>query len=286
MRIVPTMLAAGLIGGLGMALYVLIDEREVPRPAQVIDAAYAANATPGAAMAATPPPPTPAALPVADAASGAAVGGPPPGASSSGGSAPAAPPDPGATPRDESAIAARLCASHGRDASGARTLFGHFAMAEVAAADLAPAPAGFGGGNCTQIHRDAAGPLAELYAAARREAPEVGRQMYGLSCFRSIPRQADLYCRADRIATRGYAGQARWVAPPGFSEHATGTSLDFGNRNGNCNLDPCFATTPVGRWLAANAGRFGFRLSFPANNPQGVSYEPWHFRYVGERAAR
>ena len=275
---VSTVVAAALVGGAGMAFYALLIDRPSPPVANVIDPqAYGRD---GDAAMVTPA--TPAPTPAAAATSSAPLATPPlpPGDGPPAG-APAAS---GLTPvnaRDETMIAARLCASHGADPGGAATLFGHFAQAQTATSNLSAAPAGFGGGNCSQIHRDAAGPLAALYAAARHEAPAVGQAMYGLSCFRSIPRQADLYCRADRIATRGYAGQARWVAPPGFSEHATGYSLDFGNRDGNCNLEPCFAGTAVGRWLAANAGRFGFRLSFPQGNAQGVSYEPWHYRYVG-----
>jgi len=26
-------------------------------------------------------------------------------------------------------------------------------------------------------------------------------------------------------------------------------------------------------------------MSFPKDNPQGVSYEPWHWRYVGDTAS-
>jgi serine/threonine protein kinase len=36
-----------------------------------------------------------------------------------------------------------------------------------------------------------------------------------------------------------------------------------------------------GPWLVTNAAQYGFEQSFPKNNTQGVSYEPWHWRYVG-----
>jgi D-alanyl-D-alanine carboxypeptidase len=35
--------------------------------------------------------------------------------------------------------------------------------------------------------------------------------------------------------------------------------------------------------MKKNAARFNFELSFPRNNPQGVSYEPWHWRFIGDR---
>ena len=41
-----------------------------------------------------------------------------------------------------------------------------------------------------------------------------------------------------------------------------------------------FEKTPAYLWLVQNANNYGFELSFPPNNPQGVSFEPWHWRYV------
>ncbi len=182
----------------------------------------------------------------------------------------------------DAALAARLCRNPALALPASSTLFGHIKYDQAASGSLTGAPSGLGGGSCQQVHATAAAPLAAMLEAARAEAPAVGADLMAISCFRSIARQAALFCERGRIAERGYQGQARWVAPPGFSEHSTGLSVDFGSRNdGGCNLRPCFADTGVGRWLAANAGRFGFRLSFPPGNAQGVSYEPWHFRYVG-----
>ena len=44
-----------------------------------------------------------------------------------------------------------------------------------------------------------------------------------------------------------------------------------------------FYQTSEGVWLAANAHRYGFTLSYPRNafDLTGFYYEPWHFRYVG-----
>jgi len=43
-----------------------------------------------------------------------------------------------------------------------------------------------------------------------------------------------------------------------------------------------FDRTEAFRWLQANGKRFHFEISFPRNNPYGVAYEPWHYRYVGD----
>ena len=76
------------------------------------------------------------------------------------------------------------------------------------------------------------------------------------SAFRSNAEQAALFAaRSD----------PKWVAPPGRSLHRLGTELDLG---------------PPGayRWLAANAGRFGFRRRY--------SWEPWHFGYTRSPGSR
>lgn len=184
--------------------------------------------------------------------------------------------------------AKRLCrGGHATQSSAsADTLFGHFPFAPAAPATLTSTPRGFSGAHCARIHRDAAGPLRALIAAAHAEDPHVGRDLIGLSCHRSSARQVALYCNGGAIARRGHAEHARWVAPPGYSEHATGLAVDFGSRSRpGCNLEPCFANTRTGQWLAANAPRFGFEMSFRQGNAQGIAFEPWHFRYVGQDKA-
>jgi zinc D-Ala-D-Ala carboxypeptidase len=188
---------------------------------------------------------------------------------------------------DDAALAGAIC----RDGTGllpaSGTLFGHYRFNEPGETALANAPPQLGGGSCQQVHQGMAAPLATMIAAANAENPAIGQAIMAISCYRSMERQAGLFCDRPRVAQRGYSGQARWIAPPGYSEHATGLSIDFGSRREDgCNLHPCFANTDVGRWLAINAPRFGFELSFPANNPQGVSYEPWHYRYIGSMGAR
>ena len=166
-------------------------------------------------------------------------------------------------------------------------LFGHFRYGEPSPTDLVPPPAGFGGPNCPTIHRDMAASLTSLIAAARKDDPQIASAMTGISCFRSIERQRGIFCNPAKIKDRGIAGQAKWVAPPGYSEHATGLTIDFGARTvPQCHVHPCFKTTKTGQWLAKNARRFGFELSFPEGNGQGVSYEAWHYRCVGNDRAK
>jgi len=79
----------------------------------------------------------------------------------------------------------------------------------------------------------------------------------------------------------------RWLAPPGFSEHQTGWALDIGDASdAEADDNPLFERTPAFRWLKEHAAGFGFELSFPPGNWQGVAYEPWHWRFSGTESAR
>lgn len=70
----------------------------------------------------------------------------------------------------------------------------------------------------------------------------------------------------------------------GCSEHQTGLALDMHNLPA---ADEKFADTAAYAWLSANAHRFGFILRFPKDKEDitGISFEPWHYRFVGREAA-
>ncbi len=71
------------------------------------------------------------------------------------------------------------------------------------------------------------------------------------------------------------------VAVPGTSEHELGLALDI---IAEFEAD----STATWEWLLENSWRYGFILRYPAEKVDitGISYEPWHFRYVGKEAAR
>ncbi|MEG2174160.1 MAG: M15 family metallopeptidase [Oscillospiraceae bacterium] len=75
---------------------------------------------------------------------------------------------------------------------------------------------------------------------------------------------------------------AKWVAPPGHSEHHTGLALDIVTPS-NQVLTEAFATTDAAKWMAQNGHRFGFILRYPKEKQDitGINFEPWHMRYVG-----
>lgn len=69
-------------------------------------------------------------------------------------------------------------------------------------------------------------------------------------------------------------------AAPGFSEHHTGRALDIGCP-GEPPAEESFEATPAFAWLTSNAAQFGFHLSYPRDNPHGITYEPWHWCWHG-----
>lgn len=99
-----------------------------------------------------------------------------------------------------------------------------------------------------------------------------------ISGFRSVAYQRQII---DRKRARGDLLEAilRVNAAPGYSEHHTGRAVDIGTPDSRP-LEEEFENTKAFRWLAQEAGRFGFRLSYPRNNPQGIVYEPWHWLHV------
>jgi D-alanyl-D-alanine carboxypeptidase len=163
-------------------------------------------------------------------------------------------------------------------------LLGHIPYDEVPASELVPAPPGFAIGQPCFVNRAMLPDLTRLIDAARA-APGVGNSLRGVSCFRSIARQRAIFCGGigPRRASHDPAERARTSAPPGHSEHGTGYALDFGVvPSPHCpEVSDCIAGTPGGQWLLDHASEYGFELSFPPGNAQGVTWEPWHWRWVG-----
>lgn len=67
-------------------------------------------------------------------------------------------------------------------------------------------------------------------------------------------------------------------AAPGYSEHHSGLALDIGTP-GEAPAEESFERTPAFAWLTQHAGEHGFAMSYPRNNPHGIVYEPWHWRF-------
>jgi zinc D-Ala-D-Ala carboxypeptidase len=128
--------------------------------------------------------------------------------------------------------------------------------------------------------RSTALPKFQAMTAAAKAA---GIKLRTISAFRSIADQEKIFFEIKAQRKQGAEKRAEVSAPPRHSEHHTGYAVDVGDANNSAmDLKPEFETTAAFKWLQANAARYSFEMSFPKGNLQGVSYEPWHWRYVGD----
>lgn len=121
----------------------------------------------------------------------------------------------------------------------------------------------------------------EMNAAAHDDKVK----LHVIWAFRDPKLQAEQF--EDAKKKHGPRNGIKWLAPPGFSEHQTGWVLDLGDLDDEkADDNPLFERTAAFKWLKKNAHKYGFELSFPPGNWQGVSYEPWHWRWTGSKDAQ
>ena len=155
-------------------------------------------------------------------------------------------------------------------------LLGHFAYPEATESELVEIWPGI------RLQRDAAAELRRLLADARRD----GIRLTVVSAFRSVDIQNEVFFDMKSLRNQSAEERAKVSAPPGYSEHSTGFAVDFADLTSpQTELSESFETTPAFAWLKNNAHRYHFTLSFPQANAQGLSYEPWHWRFEGSARA-
>lgn len=130
----------------------------------------------------------------------------------------------------------------------------------------------------------------KMIAAAEAD----GISLIPVSGYRSVERQRTNFERKIKLyMDKGYSKAeatrlaSEIVLMPSTSEHNAGLAMDFGT-NGNYTLDENFAKTEAFEWLSENAADYGFILRYPedAQDITMVTYEPWHWRYVGVENAK
>lgn len=121
----------------------------------------------------------------------------------------------------------------------------------------------------------AANAWREMVLAAAAD----GVELQLVSAFRPVDYQAGILRRK---LEKGQSLDAilRVSAAPGYSEHHSGRAVDV-TTPGCAVLEEEFEGSPAFAWLQRRAGEFGFRLSYPRDNPHGVAYEPWHWAWWG-----
>jgi zinc D-Ala-D-Ala carboxypeptidase len=143
----------------------------------------------------------------------------------------------------------------------------------------APEPELVSIGGGYRLRKAAAAKFQAMVADARSS----GVNITTISAFRSVEDQKRLFFGVGAERGQQPTKRAEVSAPPKYSEHHTGYAIDVGDGTVPAtNLNQNFETTPAFKWLKANAAKYSFELSFPKDNIQKVSYEPWHWRFVGD----
>ncbi len=132
------------------------------------------------------------------------------------------------------------------------------------------------------VRREVVPDLRAMRASIRARRLPIGIR----SAYRSYATQAATF--AGWVRAGGIQAALRTSARAGHSEHQLGTAIDFtipGRPAPWAYAD--WGLTPTGRWLARNAWRYGFVLSYPRGQfaRSCYNYEPWHFRWVGRTIA-
>lgn len=133
-------------------------------------------------------------------------------------------------------------------------------------------------------------PLMKMLDAMRKQ----GMDPVVCSGFRTKEKQAELFeQQIQEYIAQGHPEREaeelakREVSVPESGEHRLGLAVDIYSGNYMA-LDEGFADTPEGTWLKNHAAEYGFILRYQQGKEEqtGINYEPWHFRYVGVKAAQ
>ncbi len=122
---------------------------------------------------------------------------------------------------------------------------------------------------------------------------EAGLEPVICSAYRTQEFQEQLYqSQIEKQLALGYSREraeaeaGKQVAVPGTSEHQLGLAVDIVDISYQL-LDDSQEDTAVQKWLMEHSWEYGFILRYPEGKSDitGITYEPWHYRYVGRENA-
>lgn len=114
------------------------------------------------------------------------------------------------------------------------------------------------------------------------------------SSYRSVENQQDIFNNdIDKYISQGFSKEiafektAAFIQKPGYSEHNFGICADIVSQE-YPHVEQGFEKTKAFKWLDENAHNYGFILRYPQKKQDItlISYEPWHYRYVGVENAK
>ncbi len=105
---------------------------------------------------------------------------------------------------------------------------------------------------------------------------DTGKKLKIFSGYRSPAYQAIIFLKCLKENNFDFLRTAKRVAFPGYSEHGDPKkqAIDFA-------FTISFEKTREYKWLLQNANKYGFFLSYPKDNKDGIMFEPWHWRFNG-----
>lgn len=123
------------------------------------------------------------------------------------------------------------------------------------------------------LHAETARAWQGMQSAALRDDVV----LEAISGYRSHDYQLGIF---ERKLARGQSIEEILVvnAAPGYSEHHGGRALDIGTPDEPA-AEESFEATPAFEWLQGNGEAHGFHMSYPRDNPHGITYEPWHWAH-------
>ena len=125
-------------------------------------------------------------------------------------------------------------------------------------------------------------------------AKEEGINLVVCSPYRPSSRQDYLfdkkvkkYIKQGNSYMDAYYLTAQAITIPGASEHEIGLALDIVSDKYS-GLNEGFGASDAGIWLEKQCKEYGFVIRYPLGKESitGIEFEPWHFRYVGKKAAK
>ena len=148
-------------------------------------------------------------------------------------------------------------------------------------------------GSATAVNKTLQTEAADAFLAMQAAAAKDGVTIWMQSGYRSVDYQKNLYDKKTQyFRNKGLSEAeakkqaANIVNPPGYSEHNCGLAADL-NSPEHTDLTEGFENTEAFRWLSTHAVEYGFILRYPKNAEAvtEITYEPWHWRYVGPENA-
>jgi D-alanyl-D-alanine carboxypeptidase len=130
--------------------------------------------------------------------------------------------------------------------------------------------------------------VVEDLQSLANSAKEDGIDLSVRSAFRSYNTQTITYNHWLSVNGGNVAATDKISARAGHSQHQLGTTIDFSTSEISDGLGGTFGGTKASQWLANNAYKYGFVISYPQGyeSVTGYNYESWHYRYIGKEHAQ